>query len=85
MGNDFFSYLDRLESMAFFTAYPLVYSIVLFIIKERLNKFPVLMNRLVRLLPMSYALTVCFFGVPVKNLYPDYSLKNVGALFQFPF
>jgi len=86
MGKDFFSYIDRLESMAFFTAFPLVYSIVLFIIKERFNKFPVLMNKLVRLLPLSYALTgLLFLGFLLKNLYPDYTFKNVSPLFQFPF
>ena len=86
MGNDLFGYIDRLESMAFFSAYPLVYSFVLFIVKERFNKSPVLMDRLVRILPLSYALTgVLFLGFLLKNMYPDFSLKNLGGAFQFSF
>ncbi|MEO7983412.1 MAG: hypothetical protein ABI688_04950 [Bacteroidota bacterium] len=77
MDNSFFSYLQQLESMAFFTGYPLLYAVILFIAgnkgaKDRIQSW------LFFLLPFSYALVgtlyVCF---QFKNLYPDYSIENI--------
>ena len=76
MGNDFMAYLDRHESMAFFSAYPLVYALVRYIAGVKGFTSSALMNRLPRLLPYAYALTgTLFLGMIVGNLYPDYQME----------
>ena len=84
--HDLMSYMERLELMAFFTAYPLVYTLVQFIAGQQRNKSATFINRLVRLLPIAYALTgTLFLGLVLKNLYPDYSMKNIAGQFQNSF
>jgi hypothetical protein len=82
MGDDFFSYLQQLELMAFFSAYPLVYAIVNVLTgnskKETLKRLP-------SLLPYTYALVgTLYLGLQLKNLYPDYSLENIRSSIQQP-
>jgi hypothetical protein len=82
MDNSFFLYLERLELMSFFSAYPLVYAIIHVIgsnsNKNLLKKFPLL-------LPYAYAFVgVLYIGLQFKNLYPDYSLQNIMLSVQQP-
>lgn len=84
MGNSFFVYLQQLELMAFFSGYPLLYAIILFLAVKKLpqNNFR---NRIVSLLPFAYALigTLCI-GFQLKNLSLNYSAANVKHLFMQP-
>jgi len=82
MDNSFFAYLQQLELMAFFSAYPLVYAIMNVIFghskKEIVRKFP-------SLLPYAYALVgLLFLGLQLKNFYPDYSVEHIKAEIQQP-
>jgi len=85
MGDNFFSYLQQLELMAFFSGYPLVYAIILSIAgkKQLRNNFK---SSIVRLLPYSYALVgILYLGLQLKNLYPDYSAENIKIALEHPF
>jgi len=84
MDNNFFAYLERLELMAFFSGYPLLYAISLFIAGNRQlkNNFK---SRIVSLLPFAYALVgTLYLGLQLKNLYPDYSIGNINLTMQQP-
>ncbi len=83
MDNNFFAYLQLLELMAFFSAYPLLYAIINVIAgnskKEVLKKLPSFQ-------PYAYALVgSLYLGLQLKNLYPDYSIENISASVQQPF
>ncbi len=85
MDSSFFAYLQQLELIAFFSGYPLLYTIVLSIAgKESLrNHFK---KRIVAALPFAYALVATLYiGLQLKNLYPHYSLENIQELFAQPF
>jgi hypothetical protein len=85
MDNSFFEYLQQLELMAFFSGYPLLYAIIVFIAGQTRmkNNFT---KRLVSVLPFAYALLgTLYLGYLLKNLYPDYSVKNIKALIQQPY
>jgi hypothetical protein len=79
MNTNFIRYLDQLELLVFFSAYPLLYTVitVLFGNKQIGNKF-----KIPALLPCGYALTGIFYlGLQLKNLYPDYSFEYLrGAI-----
>lgn len=82
MDNSFFAYLQQLELMAFFSAYPLVYAIAHVIFsnskKEIVRKFS-------SLLPYAYALVgLLFLGLQLKNFYPNYSVEYIKAEIQQP-
>jgi len=81
----FFDYLERLEMMAFFSGYPLIYAIVIFIAgKQKQNT--TIKSKIVSLLPFSYALIgTLFLGLQLRNLYPDYSLENIELSVQLPY
>ena len=84
MDNDFFAYLERLELLAFFSGYPLLYAVILFIggNKQLKNNFKI---RIVSLLPFAYALVgTLYLGLQLKNLYPDYSIENIKLTMQQP-
>lgn len=84
MDNSFFAYLERLEQMAFFSGYPLLYAVVLFIAgKNQLrDNFK---SRAVSLLPFAYALVgTLYLGLLLKNLYPDYTFGNIKRTMQQP-
>ena len=84
MDNNFFEYLQQLELLAFFSGYPLIYAVTLFITgnKQLQNNFK---NRIVSLLPLSYALVgTLYLGLQLKNLYPDYSIENIKLTIQQP-
>jgi len=78
MNSDFFRYLNQLELLAFFSGYPLLYAIVASVFGSipKKNKL-----KIFSLLPYAYALTgTLYLGLQLKNLYPDYSLDNIGLL-----
>jgi hypothetical protein len=84
MDHSFFAYLQQLELMAFFSGYPLVYTITLSIAWNRLasNQFN---RQLISLLPFAYALVgTLFLGFQIKKLYPDYSIENLKLTVQQP-
>ena len=84
MDNSFFAYLQQLELTAFFSGYPLIYFIVLFIAgsKPPHNNFR---NKIVSLLPFAYALVgTLYLGLQLKNLYPNYSFENIKLSIQLP-
>ncbi|MEP6616146.1 MAG: hypothetical protein ABJA57_06180 [Ginsengibacter sp.] len=75
MNNDLVSYIERIELIAFFAGYPLIYSLVIFFAGEH-RPFA---NRLKTLLPFGYALTATLFlGIVLKDNYPG-PLKNIPA------
>lgn len=84
MDNNFFEYLQQLELLAFFSGYPLIYAVTLFVTgnKQLQNNFK---NRIVSLLPLSYALVgTLYLGLQLKNLYPDYSIEKIKLTIQHP-
>ena len=82
MGDDLFLYLERLELMAFFAAYPLIYALVKVIAGKNStghNRF----SKLARLLPLAYALCgTLYLGSQLKSLVPDLSLEKLSANFS---
>ena len=85
MEDSFFSYLQRLELLAFFSGYPLLYAIVVFIAGKEQSKTTI-KGRIVSMLPYGYALVgTLYLGLQLKNLYPDYSFENIKLAMQLPF
>lgn len=71
--------------MAFFSGYPLLYSVVLYIGGTQLlqKKFA---QRMIFLLPYAYALVgTLYLGLQLRNLYPDYSIDNIKMSMQSPY
>ena len=84
MNDSFFSYLQQIELMAFFTGYPLVYALVKFIADKqpisRLFKF-----HAASLLPYAYALVgTIYLALQLKKLYPSYSIESIHLHIQLP-
>lgn len=77
MDNSFFAYIQELELIAFFSGFPLIYVVILFV-RGSSNLNQDLKNRLIHLLPYGYALTgTLYLGLILRNLYPVYSLENI--------
>ena len=77
MGSGFFTYLQELEMMAFFSGYPLVYLLVRVAAGNRMikNKSNV---KYLSLLPFAYALVgTLYLGLLLRNLHPDYSFQHI--------
>ncbi|HEY5325565.1 MAG TPA: hypothetical protein VIJ27_01075 [Mucilaginibacter sp.] len=84
MDNSFFAYIQQLELMAFFSGYPLIYSVVLYIAGtlRKKNNFKI---RMVLLLPYGYALIgTLYLGNQLRNLFPDFSVENIILTMQQP-
>lgn len=71
--------------MAFFSGYPLVYYLIVFLKgKKKTNENSA--GRFFSLLPMAYALLgILYFGLLLKNLYPNYSSEHISLKMQQPF
>jgi hypothetical protein len=83
--DSFFAYAQRLELMAFFSGYPLVYTVVLFIAGSRPLKYN-FKSRISSLLPFAYALVgSLYLSLQVRNLYPDYSIQHINRAIQQPY
>ena len=75
MENSFLEYLQKLEIMAFFTGYPLLFATVYFV-SEKLWSKNKIVKRMMLLLPYGYALTgTLYLGLQLKNLSPDYAFE----------
>lgn len=84
MDNSFFAYLQQLELIAFFSGYPLIYAVTLFLggNEQVKNDFK---RRITSHLPFAYALVgTLYLGLQLKNLYPDYSVDNLKLTIQQP-
>ena len=82
MDNSFFAYIQQLELMAFFSGYPLIYSVVLYI-AGTLRKKNNFKTRMVSLLPYGYALIgTLYLGDQLRNLFPDFSVENIILTMQ---
>ncbi len=85
MDNSFLAYLQRLEMMAFFSGYPLIYSLILFVAGNKQSKNNS-RSSLVSFLPFSYALVgTLYLCLQLKNLYPDYFIGNIKLTVQLPY
>jgi hypothetical protein len=85
MDDTFFAYVQRLELLAFFSGYPLIYAVTLFITGNQQSKSN-FKRRIGSLLPSAYALVgTLYLGLQLKNLYPDYSFENVKQAIQEPY
>ncbi len=85
MGNNFLAYLQQLELMAFFSGYPLVYTVILFFAgnKQSKNTFK---GRIVLALPFGYALIgTLYLGLQLKNLYLNYASGNINPIILHPY
>lgn len=84
MDNNFFAYLQRLELMAFFSGYALVYAIVFIFVKRFFKNISI--ERVLSLLPVSYALCgILYIGLQVRNLYPTFSFAQFKENLYQPF
>lgn len=84
MDNSFFAYLQQLELIAFFSGYPLIYTVIHFSVgnQQVKNDFK---NRIPSYLPFAYALVgALYLALQLKNLYPDYSVDNLKLTIQQP-
>lgn len=69
--------------IAFFAGYPFIYAIVYVIAGKKYTTVNSFSKRMVSCLPFAYALTgTLFIGLILKDLYPDYSFKNIRNQFQ---
>jgi hypothetical protein len=84
MDDSFFSYLQQLELMAFFSGYPLIYAAVLVYAgnQREKNEFK---TRAASLLPFAYAFVgTLFLGFQLRKLYPNYSVEHIKLTIQQP-
>jgi hypothetical protein len=80
------NYISELQLLAFFAGYPLIYTLVNFLATKRQERRSFLSNKWVEVLPFAYALIgTLFIGLFLKNMSPDFSLKNITGQFQSPF
>lgn len=86
INNSLDNYINQLQLIAFFSGYPLIYSLVHLIGGKQRKGQSVFVKMLLAGLPFAYALTgTLFLGFMVKNISPDFSIKNIGAQFQVPY
>ena len=85
MGDDLFAYIERLQLMAFFAGYPLLYAMAQVLAGLKVRKQGSFPHLWVRSLPYAYALTATLFlGMLIRDLYPDYTLNHITSQFQNP-
>lgn len=79
------AYLERLELIAFFSGFPLLYAFVLFLAGPAGNRSP-FKQRVYSLLPYGYALAgLSYLGFALNNWYPNYSPGFIWNDMQMPF
>lgn len=85
MDNSFLMYLDRLELMAFFSGYTLIYLIIRSLTDAEWIKKVTKIN-IISLLPSAYALVgILYLGLQLKNLYTDYTWVHIAAANPEPY
>ncbi len=73
MDNSFFTFLEKLETLAFFAGFPLIFALVHVIVNQQ-KKTSHPASILIKSLPLAYALTgLLFIGLQIRNLYPGFS------------
>jgi hypothetical protein len=83
MDDSFFTYLQQLELIAFFSGYPLLYALIQFIAGNKKQKN--VNGRVPGSLPFAYALTgTLYLAFQLKNLYPDYSIVHIKQMVYLP-
>ena len=86
MDNTLPAYIEQLELMAFFSGYPLLYFLTLFIAGEWRKKQFSYIKLLVKLLPFSYALTATLYmGMVLNEIIGNSEDEGFIALFHNPF
>lgn len=84
MNDSFFSYLHRLELIAFFSGYPLIYAIIFLMAGNSVSKDK-LKGKIASLLPFAYALIgTLYLGFQLKILYPNYSIGYLSESIHHP-
>lgn len=85
MDNSFFIYIERLELIAFFAGYPLIFFAVR-VIAAWLHAKGITRINIAALLPVAYAIVgLLYLGLQLKNLYPDYSFENIKLATADPY
>jgi len=84
MGNDFFSYLARMEIMVFFAGYAIIYALVFFLAGEFQKKSASFLTMLPTRVSQAYALCgTLFLGYMVKKIYIGYGMDiHVSQLYH---
>jgi len=86
MGDTLPEYIERLELLAFFAGYPLVYSIMHFIAGAWGRPTGPFWNRTIKLLPDAYALTgTLFLGLVLKDIKAGAALRPTDLSFHISF
>jgi hypothetical protein len=86
MGDSLVVYIERLEFLAFFAGYPLVYSIVNLMASARRGQPGTFSNRMIKLLPFAYAFTATLFlGLVLQEFATVVSDKNIQQSFHISY
>ena len=84
MGSNILNDIQQLEVLAFFSGYPLIYYLVRILTRNTLHKNSK-RAELISILPFAYALIgTLYFGLQLKNIYPDYTIENIKHHIQQP-
>jgi hypothetical protein len=85
MDDSFFIYIERLELVAFFSGYPLIFFAIR-VIATPLQARGIIKINIASLLPLAYAVVgLLYLGLQLKNLYPDYSFENIKLATANPY
>ena len=85
MDGNLFNYIEQLQVIAFFSGYPLIYSAIFFFVGKPESR-TAFKKQIVAFLPMGYALVgTLYFGLLLRDLYPDYSMEHIKAGLNFSF
>jgi len=77
MDDNLFGYIERLELLAFFSGFPLVYALALIAAGSK-NERSEFRERIFRMLPYAYALTgTLYLGMVFRNTYPNIDLATI--------
>lgn len=84
------AYIQQLELILFFSAYPLIYAAVILVTRnpEKASDAKGLnaRSRLLWVLPYAYALVgTLYLGFFLKNIFPDYTLNKIRMAVYLPF
>src|SRR6266700_5931254 len=84
MDDSFFTYVQTPELIAFFSGYPLLYAVAIFIVTNLRVKNQYV-ARSIYLLPWSYALVATLYaGLQLKNWYPEYTISHIKQSLHSP-
>lgn len=80
MDRSFFTFFEKLESLAFFAGFPLIFAIVLVLAGKKRDSPSHPASILIKSLPLGYALTgTLFIGMQIRNLYPGVSAEEINT------